>query len=148
MIIKRTDSSDIDFQKLVRLLDAELAIRNGEDNSFFEQFNKIDLIKNCVIIYIVDIPVACGAFKEFNNDSVEIKRMFTNPEFRRKGLATKILEELEIWAKQLGYEKAVLETLAEENEAVFVYQKNGYKRIPNYGQYVGIDKSACFEKVL
>lgn len=148
MTIKRTDSSNKDFQNLVKLLDVDLAIRNGEDHGFYDQFNKIDMIKNCIVIYVDEIPAACGAFKKFNEETVEIKRMYTNPDFRKKGLATTIVKELEIWAKELDYTKAVLESSREQNEALSVYEKSGYTRIPNYGQYIGIDKSVCYEKVL
>ncbi|WP_343662949.1 GNAT family N-acetyltransferase [Chryseobacterium mucoviscidosis] len=148
MTIKRTDSSNKDFQNLVQLLDADLAIRNGEDHAFYDQFNKIDAIKNCIVIYVDEILAACGAFKKFDEKTVEIKRMYTNPDFRKKGLATTIVKDLEIWAKELNYTKAVLESSLEQNEALSVYEKSGYTRIPNYGQYIGIDKSVCYEKVL
>lgn len=148
MTIKRTDSSNKDFQNLVQLLDADLAIRNGEDHSFYDQFNKIDAIKNCIVIYVDEIPAACGAFKKFDEETVEIKRMYTNPDFRKRGLATAIVKELEFWAKELNYTKAVLESSLEQNEALSVYEKSGYTRIPNYGQYIGIDKSVCYEKFL
>lgn len=148
MTIKRTDSSNKDFQNLVQLLDADLAIRNGEDHAFYDQFNKIDAIKNCIVIYVDEIPAACGAFKKFDEETVEIKRMYTNPDFRKRGLATAIVKELEFWAKELNYTKAVLESSLEQNEALSVYEKSGYTRIPNYGQYIGIDKSVCYKKVL
>lgn len=81
MIIKRVDSTDKDFQKLVRSLDADLAIRDGDDHAFYHQFNKIDLLKNCIVIYMDNHAVACGAFKAFSENSVEIKRMYTSPEY-------------------------------------------------------------------
>ncbi|WP_029298640.1 GNAT family N-acetyltransferase [Chryseobacterium hispalense] len=148
MKIQRTDSSSNDFRDLVKLLDADLAIRNGEDQAFYSQFNTIDMIKNCIVVYVNETPVACGAFKKFENDTVEIKRMYTHPDFRKKGLATAIVKELEKWAKELNYKKAVLETSLEQNEALSVYEKSGYVRISNYGQYVGIEKSVCYEKIL
>lgn len=148
MKIQRTDSSSNDFRDLVKLLDADLAIRNGEDQAFYSQFNTIDMIKNCIVVYVNETPVACGAFKKFENDTVEIKRMYTHPDFRKKGLATAIVKELEKWAKELNYKKAVLETSLEQNEALSVYEKSGYVRISNYGQYIGIEKSVCYEKIL
>ncbi|AMR42234.1 GNAT family N-acetyltransferase [Elizabethkingia anophelis] len=148
MIIKRVDSTDKDFQKLVRSLDADLAIRDGDDHAFYHQFNKIDLLKNCIVIYMDNHAVACGAFKAFSENSVEIKRMYTCPEKRKSGLASKILHELEIWAKENGYKKCVLETGIKQPEAIALYQKNKYYKIPNYGQYAGIENSICFEKEL
>lgn len=148
MKIQRTDSSSNDFRDLVKLLDADLAIRNGEDQAFYSQFNNIDHIKNCIVAYVDENPAACGAFKKFEDDTVEIKRMYTHPDFRKRGLATAIVKELEQWAKELNYKKAVLETSLEQNEALSVYEKSGYIRIPNYGQYNGIEKSVCYEKTL
>lgn len=148
MKIQRTDSSDRDFRDLVQLLDADLAVRNGEDQAFYNQFNNIDVIKNCIVVYVDETPAACGAFKKFADDTVEIKRMYTHPYFRKRGLATAIVKELEKWAKELNYKKAVLETSLEQNEALSVYEKSGYIRIPNYGQYIGVEKSVCYEKIL
>ncbi|RKS95869.1 GNAT family N-acetyltransferase [Chryseobacterium defluvii] len=148
MILKRIDSSDADFQNLVQFLDADLAVRDGDDHAFYHQFNTIDALKNCVVAYLDGEAVACGAFKPFSEDSVEIKRMYTDPQKRNLGLASKILHELEVWAKESGYGKSVLETGIKQPEAIALYEKNGYQRIPNYGQYIGIENSVCFEKVL
>ena len=79
---------------------------------------------------------------------MEVKRMYTLPEFRGQGYAAKILLELENWAKELGYKSCVLETGKRQPEAIQLYKKNGYRIIPNYGQYKGIKNSICFEKIL
>jgi putative acetyltransferase len=148
IIIKRTDSNDKDFIELVKQLDADLAIRDGDDHPFYDQFNKIDKIKHAVVAYENDIPVGCGAIKEFEPNSVEIKRMYTLPEQRGKGIASKILAELEKWAAELTFKKCILETGIKQPEAIELYKKNGYRQISNYGQYKGIENSLCFEKKL
>lgn len=142
----RTDSSHTGFVSLVRLLDKELAGYNGERDAFFSQYNKIDLIKNVVLLYDGSTPVACGAFKPFDADSVEIKRMYVSEDYRRKGLAASILSQLETWAGELGYAKTVLETGSFLPGTVALYQKCGYAIIPNYGQYIGVEGSVCMEK--
>lgn len=148
LIIQRTTSENPDFQKLVSELDAYLAIRNGDDNDFFVQFNKIDLLKNVVLIYQNEIPVGCGAIKEIQPDTMEVKRMFIPQEFRRNGIAKLVLKELENWAKELGYKKCVLETGKDMKDAVGLYLKSNYTIIPNYGQYKDVETSICFEKIL
>lgn len=148
MNILRTDSANTDFQTLVKLLDATLSEHNGENDDFFAQFNTIDTIKNCIVVYIDDIPAACGAFKPFSEDTVEIKRMFTHREFRKKGLGSAIVKELENWAAELNFKKAVLETSRDLKNAISVYEKSGFNRIPNYGQYIGVEQSVCYEKAL
>ncbi|KAB1229857.1 GNAT family N-acetyltransferase [Chryseobacterium viscerum] len=147
MHILRTDSTNTDFQNLVKSLDATLSEHNGENDDFFAQFNTIDTIKNCVVAYIDDIPAACGAFKPFSEDAVEIKRMFTNPEFRKKGLGSAVVKELENWAAELNFKKAVLETSQDLKSAISIYEKSGFYKIPNYGQYIGVEQSVCYEKV-
>jgi len=144
--IVRTSSENKDFTDLVKLLDADLAERDGDDHAFYHQFNNIDVIKHAVVLYENEKPLGCGAIKEFNATTMEVKRMYTSPESRGKGIATKILLELETWTKELSYEKCVLETGKRQPEAVQLYAKSGYKMIPNYGQYAGIENSICFEK--
>lgn len=144
--IFRTDSTNKDFINLVKYLDADLAERDGDDHSFYDQFNKIGKIKYAVVAYENKMPVSCGAMKEYSPGSIEIKRMYTLNESRGKGIASKVLKELENWAAELLFKKCVLETGKKQPEAIELYKKNGYKIIPNYGQYAGIENSVCFEK--
>lgn len=148
MQILRTTSENIDFQNLVKKLDIYLAEIDGEDHAFYDQFNKIDLLRNCIVVFENDKAIACGAIKPIDRSTMEVKRMFTLPAYRGKGLAVSVLKELEIWAKELGYEKTVLETGKKQIEAVALYKKCNYSIIPNYGQYAGIENSICFEKIL
>ena len=144
--IIRTNSDNPDFIELVKLLDADLAVRDGEDHPFYAQYNKIDKIKYVVMAYLNDKPVGCGAIKEYTPDTMEVKRMYTLPENRGKGIATKILIELENWTRELSYSKCILETGKKMPEAIALYKKKGYKLIPNYGQYTEVENSLCFEK--
>ena len=106
------------------------------------------MIKHVVVAYSDGLPVACGAIKEFDAVTMEVKRMFTDANFRGKGLATLVLTELENWALELGYTKCVLETGKRLPDAVRLYENRGYLLIPNYGQYVAMENSICFEKKL
>lgn len=146
--IKRTDSDNSDFQRLVTALDKDLAIRDGEDHAFFAQFNKIAAIKHVVVAYEAGDAVGCGAIKEYEENVMEVKRMFVPLEKRGKGIASIVLGELESWAKELGYQKCILETGKKQPEAIRLYQKNNYTTIKNYGQYAGVESSVCFEKLL
>lgn len=148
IILTRTDSSNPDFVTLVKLLDAYLAEKDGRDHDYYNQFNTIVMLKNAVVGYENGIPVACGAIKEFDADAMEVKRMFTLPEVRGKGLASRVLTELEDWSAELGYKSCVLETGKRQVEAVSLYKKKGYSIIPNYAQYIGIENSLCFQKEL
>ena len=146
--IKRTQSSDPDFQKLIKDLDRELAIRDGDEHAFFAQYNTLMNIQHVVLILNDDIAVGCGAIKPFNETTIEVKRMFVAEEHRSAGLATMILTELENWATELGFRHCILETGIRQPEAIRLYTKNGYQSIPNYVQYDGVASSVCFEKWL
>lgn len=144
----RSDSSSPDFQKLVLRLDAELKERDGNENAFYAQFNKSNSIRHVIVVYKDDEPIGCGAIKVYSSDTMEVKRMFVPHNLRGEGIASGILNALEIWARELGYKKIVLETGKRQPEAIALYKKSKYKIIPNYGQYAGIENSVCFERQL
>ena len=144
--IVKTNSKNTDFRDLVTHLNAYLKIVDGDNHEFYNQFNNIDVLHHTIIAYIEEQPLGCGAFKIYNKDSVEIKRMFTKPETRGKGVATKILQELENWSRELGYNSCILETGKDLIDAINFYKKNGYSIIPNYGQYKNITSSVCLKK--
>lgn len=146
--ILRTDSDNSDFRELVKLLDADLAIRDGAEHSFYAQFNKVDKIREVVVAYIDEKAVGCGAFKEYAPQIAEIKRMYVLENMRGRGIAGEILAELESWAKELSFTECILETGLKQPEAIRLYQKSGYEIIPNYGQYEGVENSLCMKKVL
>lgn len=130
------------------LLDADLAKRDEEENVFYVKFNGIALLKHCIVCYEHNIAVGCGALKSFDQNSMEIKRMYVLEAYRGKGIASGLLSELEKWAKELGYKTSVLETGLRQPEAVSLYEKNNYQRIPNYPPYERIANSVCFQKKL
>jgi len=146
--IVRTGSENQDFIRLVAALDADLAARDGDDHPFYARYNKIDKIRYAVVAYEQEKGVSCGAIREYMPGVVEIKRMYTLPEFRGRGIATNVLKELEHWAFELSFEKCILETGKRQPEAIGLYRRNGYTVIPNFGPYINVENSLCFEKTL
>lgn len=142
----KTNSDHTDFRALVVALDTDLQARYGEQQQFFSQFNKLDLIHHVIVAYNNNEPVGCGAFKEYETGVAEIKRMFVQLQQRGKGIAGLILTELEQWAAAEGYHTCILETAIKQPEAIRVYEREGYSRIPNYGQYIGVEISLCMQK--
>ncbi|NMH26937.1 GNAT family N-acetyltransferase [Flavobacterium silvaticum] len=144
----RCDSDNPDFRSLVALLDAELRVFDGEEHTFYAQYNKLDKISHCLVGYLDNIPVGCGALREIDVKTIEVKRMYTKESARGKGVASRILAALEDWAKELGYDFCVLETGKKQEAAVRLYPKCGYEIIPNYGPYIGVENSICMKKGL
>ena len=147
-LLQRTDSYNVYFRELVAMLDTFLAERDGKDHAFYAQFNKLDNIKNTIVCFDDNEAIGCGAFKQYDETTVEIKRMFVKPSYRAKGAATKVLQELEKWAIENNFSSAILETVKTQPEAVALYKKNSYTIIPNFGQYKNVEKSICMHKIL
>lgn len=146
--LKRTSSDNQDFRSLVALLDADLKERDGDEHSFYAQFNKVDAIKHVIVAYNDKVPVGCGAIKEYESGTAELKRMFVHPDYRNLGIAGSMVAALEQWAVELGYTSCVLETGLKQPEAIALYKKVGYTVTPNYGQYKDVTNSVCMKKRL
>jgi putative acetyltransferase len=146
--LKRTNNTDTDFKSLVSLLDNFLQELNGEAQADYVQHNKLDYLDTAVVVYLNNTPVGCGCFKQYSTDAVEIKRMFVHPSARGKGVASAILNELELWATEKGFKYTVLETLKTNTEAVNLYYKQNYQAIDNYGPYIKLINSFCMQKEL
>jgi len=149
MKLKRTDSNNKDFHWLVEQLNEDLLDRYGELQLFYNQFNHIDNIPNVVIAYLDDEPAGCVCFKKIDETTVELKRMFVPRKARCNGIGSAILQELEKWASELGYHTMILEHGNNQSEATLLYKKQGFRFIPNYGPYIGLEKtSICMQKIL
>jgi putative acetyltransferase len=146
--IIRTNSNNPDFEKLVVALDAYLKILDGEDHAFYAQFNKSDSLKYALICYENEIAVGIGAYKEYDSNTAEIKRMYVLPEHRGKGIAKAILSELEVWAAEENYTQSILETGFMQVDAIGLYKKLGYTVTENFGQYIGVENSVCMKKII
>ncbi|WP_426670516.1 GNAT family N-acetyltransferase [Mucilaginibacter sp. McL0603] len=146
--LKRTTSSNPDFRNLTILLDKELHNQYGDLQSEYDRYNHIIDINTVVIAYRDQSAVGCGCFKQIDDTSAELKRMFVKADERGQGIASSILTELELWAKEIGFSYSILETGDKQHEAIALYQKIGYVIIPNYGQYSGMESSICMRKEL
>lgn len=78
----------------MKVLDADLAHRDGKDHSFYAQFNTIDKIKHVVVAYENQKPSGCGAIKEQGANAMEIKRMYVS----RDSDSTDVPQWLETWS--------------------------------------------------
>lgn len=146
--IIKTDSQDNDFLTLVGLLDADLNARYGEMQAQYDGLNRLDPIRHVIVLYVDGHPAACGAFKEYAPGTAEIKRVFVDKPHRGRGLSKAVMAALEEWAVEEGYTRAILETGSRQHEAISLYQRIGYRIIPNYPPYVGNENSVCMQKKL
>ena len=144
--VVKTTSENPHFINLIKTFDTFLWERYPELKNDYWGNNLIEFNPNVFIIYLNDKAVACGCFKKYNVNTVELKRMFVSPEARGLGLAQKIIKELEQEARAQGFETMILETLYKQIEAINLYQKVGFKIVENYEPYVGMTNSVCMSK--
>ena len=149
MRFQKVPNTHPDLLPLVRELDAELKITDGEDHAFYNQYNGLDDIQHLLLVYLENRATACGGFKALDETTAEIKRMYTAVDARGKGIAKAVLQELEIWAKLEGFNQLVLETGIRQQAAIALYESTGFIRMEeNYGPYKGLEESFCFTKAL
>ena len=144
--LSRTTSDNRHFRTLVNQLDAELRVMYADLMDTYDQHNIIEQIDTVVIAYMHDVPVGCGCFKPFDEEAVELKRMFVAKDARGKGISKLILAELETRAYELGFKYTLLETGSKNIDAQHLYRKSGYADIPKYGPYVDLPDSICMRK--
>ncbi|CCG54324.1 Probable acetyltransferase, GNAT family [Flavobacterium indicum GPTSA100-9 = DSM 17447] len=145
MKVIKTNSDHPDFKKLSTLFDEYLVDIDGDEREFFAHYNNVQL-DHVLVVYYEERAVGCGAFKKYEEDTAEIKRMFVLPEARGKGIANMILTEIQSWAIEQGFAHFILETSPKLHHAIALYTKMGYQFIPNYGQYIGVENSVCMKK--
>lgn len=143
-----TDGSDPDFAMLCAKLDHALnEIVGGQcQRSQYDQYNQRDSIHDVIVVSLKGELVACGAFKRFDEEHAELKRIYVDQTHRNMGLGGEVIRRLEAKAKMSGYRWCVLETGRLLEAAQHMYKKAGYKIIPNYGQYENMKESVCMER--
>ena len=147
--IEAVDPRSPEAALLIRALSEELARRYDFTEDGSGNFRPEDVLgarAGFVIGRTAGKAVACGAFRPMEPGVAEIKRMFVMPEHRGRGYSKAVLAELERGAWEAGYATVRLETGDRQPEAIGLYRRAGYRRIPNFGIYKDIGSSLCFEK--
>lgn len=144
--VVRTTSETPDFISLIEIFDTFLWERYPELKKDYWGNNLIEFNANVILIYLEGKAVASGCFKKYNENTVELKRMFVSPEARGLGLAQLVIKELEKEARNQGFQIMILETLYKQIEAISLYQKVGFELIENYEPYVGLKNSICMRR--
>ncbi len=147
--LKRVNSDNQDLRKLIEELDIYLSERYPESSIHSVNIETADDDNVIFIIaYKNSIAVGCAALRPVDSQSCELKRMFVVENERGKGYSKIIYEEIESIASNTGYREIKLETGFEQPEAIGLYKKYGYKRIPKFGEYINDPLSVCFAKKL
>lgn len=148
-VVERSDPRSADAAELIRWLTVELAARYDHLDDGTGNFRPQDVLipgADFLIGRVGGRAVACAAFRPLEPGVAEVKRVFVVPEHRGRGYGRLLMAELERHAAAFGYLRLRLETGDRQPESVALYEGAGFRRIPNYGPYVGSHWSLCFEK--
>jgi putative acetyltransferase len=128
------DVRSYDSQQLINQLSKELSeLYQVSDGSAGFKPEDVEVPRAAFVVARIEgLPVGCGAIRPLSENSVEVKRMYTVPEYRRKGVAQAILAEIERLAIQFGYRHIKLQTGPKQPEAIALYERVGYYRIPRF----------------
>ncbi|MDR6726349.1 GNAT superfamily N-acetyltransferase [Paenibacillus amylolyticus] len=120
-----------DSVQLMKELSEELGLLYGGDGTAGFQLSDVEVPRSAFIVARLDgYPVGCGAIRPLDENSVEVKRMYTRSDYRRKGVAQAILAEAERLANHFAYRNLKLQTGPLQPEAAALYERMGYYRIP------------------
>ncbi len=109
------------------------------------------LLHKSVTVFLARLdnePVGCGGVKLFPQGYAEVKRMYIKPAFRGKGIGKKILNQIELSAKHANIYTVRIETGIYQPEAIGLYEKIGFYRVPPFGEYKPDPLSLFLEKNL
>lgn len=144
--------AEVDFvmaSGLIAELDADLVARYpGEPVNGIEPAQFREAAGYFVLAKAGEQLVGCGAFKPYNDSTIELKRMFVRSMFRGHGTGRAIVRALEAEGKRRGYVESILETARRMPEAIALYRGCGYEAFPRYGQYVDSERSVCMRRTL
>src|SRR5260370_5527391 len=122
-----------DARRLVAALDAHLASRYEPENGFGPNLKPTQLASGLGTFLVARVDgraVGCGAVRLLDPATVEIKRMYVEPEQRGQGVAKEILKHLEDAGRELGAKRSVLETGVFQDEAIGLYRRAGDNQLP------------------
>jgi ribosomal protein S18 acetylase RimI-like enzyme len=134
-------------RELIHALCSEMSGRYGVPPSPFSPSEAAAPRTVFLVARLDGQPIACGALRRFDDDTAEIKRMYVAPAGRRKGIARRILLNLERHAQAFNYRAIRLETGILQPEAQRFYESVGYRPRTAFGPYIGNPTSVCYEKI-
>lgn len=90
----------------------------------------------------------CGGIELVEDAYGELKRMYVRPAYRGQQLGKRLVDHLCQFAQQHNIHTVRLETGIHQKAAIHLYKKEGFYRIPPFGDYFEDPNSRCYEKQL
>lgn len=141
-----TNEKDERFIELARQLDDEYFQKHGDKVLKYKEYN--DLKDPHIVILALNWqrPIACASFRILDKDTIEIRRVYVKKRYRRKGIAYKLVKQLEKLAMEENFRCSIIETGSANEAAINLYKKLDYERVDNFGFFKGDDMCICMRK--
>lgn len=144
--LRFVDPQSQDYRMLAKKLDDYYFELVGDVHLRYAEANRPENMACLVVAYAGEYPVGCGCWKRVDEVTAEVKRIYVLPEYRRRGVASRIIRLLEKDIVQAGYRHIVLETARTTGDSKALYLAVGYHEIDYYGSPAGAENCRCFEK--
>ena len=140
-----TDGNNEEFHQFyLETEDYYSSIVGGKRNrEGFIPYNLSESISDVLLAYMDGVAVGCAGLKKYNDSDVEIKRVWVEPDYRGRHIATELMNRIEDKAREMGFKRAVLQTRPIMEDAVGLYEKRGYELIGNYPPYDKLEGAIC-----
>ena len=140
-----TDGNNEEFHQFyLETEDYYSSIVGGKKNrEGFIPYNLSESISDVLLAYMDGVAVGCAGLKKYNDSDVEIKRVWVEPDYRGRHIATELMDRIEDKAREMGFKRAVLQTRPIMEDAVGLYEKRGYELISNYPPYDKLEGAIC-----
>ena len=140
-----TDGNNEEFHQFyLETEDYYSSIVGGKKNrEGFIPYNLSESISDVLLAYMDGVAVGCAGLKKYNDSDVEIKRVWVEPDYRGRHIATELMDRIEDKAREMGFKRAVLQTRTIMEDAVGLYEKRGYELIGNYPPYDKLEGAIC-----
>lgn len=146
MELRFVDPRSKDYALLAGKLDEYYFSVVGDVHLRYAEVNRPENMACRIVAYDGEVPVACGCWKAIDHRAAEVKRIYVLPEYRRQGIASRIIGKLEEEIAKAGYRVIILETARTTGESRSLYLSLGYEQIDYYGSPAGAENCLCFRK--
>lgn len=141
-----TNEKDERFIALSNELNEEYYRKIGEDSLKYLDYNTLEDPHIVLLVLNWGNPIACGSYRLFDKDSVEIRRVYVKRRYRNKGIAYRIVKSLEKLAIEENFKYSYIETGSDNLPAINLYKKLGYQQIDNFGFFEKDGLCICMKK--
>jgi ribosomal protein S18 acetylase RimI-like enzyme len=141
-----TNEKDERFIELTRELDNEYFMKLGDVVERYKDHNALTDPHIVILALNWGKPIACASFRFIDKDTIEIRRVYVKRRYRRKGIAYKLIKQLEKLAMEENFKYSVIETGRDNEAAINLYRKLDYEIVDNFGIFEGDDLCICMKK--